>query len=123
MLISAVAPGTGQIYNESYWKAPIIWSLGGYWVYEWLQLNDKYQSYRDQFSRDPPGPNSEQTKRVRDFYRDERDKFAWYLGALYFANLLDAYVGASLYDFNVSPDLGADGIIVPRITVSLRLTF
>ena len=120
VLLSAVAPGVGQIYNESYWKPPIIWGLGGYWVYEWIKLNDKYQDFRTQFSQNP---SNDQLKRIRDFYRDERDKFAWYLGALYVVNLLDAYVGASLYDFNVSPDLGLDGVIVPRVTATLRLRF
>jgi len=120
VLLSAVAPGVGQIYNESYWKPPIIWSLGGYWVYEWVTLNDKYQDFRTQFAQNP---SNDQLKRIRDFYRDERDKFAWYLGALYFVNLLDAYVGASLYDFNVTPDLTADGVIVPKITATLRLRF
>ncbi len=120
VILSAVLPGAGQIYNESYWKPPIIWGLGGYWVYEWLTLNEKYQDFRTQFSQNP---GNAQLKRIRDFYRDERDKFAWYLGALYFANLLDAYVGASLYDFNVTPDLGADGTVVPRITATLRVRF
>ncbi|MCK7523067.1 MAG: DUF5683 domain-containing protein [Ignavibacteriales bacterium] len=27
VLMSAVIPGAGQIYNESYWKAPLIWAL------------------------------------------------------------------------------------------------
>lgn len=120
VLLSAVVPGAGQIYNESYWKPPIIWGLGAYWVYEWLTLNDKYLDFRSQFSQNP---NNAQLKRVRDFYRDERDKFAWYLGVLYFANLLDAYIGASLYDFNVTPDLSADGRVVPRITATLRVRF
>ncbi len=120
VLLSAVVPGVGQIYNESYWKPPIIWGLGGYWVYEWIKLNDKYQDFQTQFSQNP---SNDQLKRIRDFYRDERDKFAWYLGALYFVNLLDAYVGASLYDFNVTPDLTADGVFVPKITATLRLKF
>jgi hypothetical protein len=124
--LSAVLPGAGQIYNEDYWKAPIIWGLGGYWVYEWFHLNDRYKGFRDRFSESvkqlPPYGN-ERLLTIRDFYRDERDKFAWYLGALYFLNLVDAYVGANLYDFNVSPDLSTDGRIVPKVTASVRLRF
>lgn len=126
VLLSAIAPGTGQLYNESYWKAPIVWALGGYWAYEWAQQNNKYRDFRDQYNQSveaaPPFGNL-QLQRVRDFYRDERDKFAWYLGALYFLNLLDAYVGANLYDFNVTPDLGAEGVALPRGTLTLRYTF
>ena len=27
--LSAVAPGAGQIYDAGYWKAPLIWGVGG----------------------------------------------------------------------------------------------
>ena len=110
--LSAVLPGLGQIYNETYWKVPLIWGLGGYWVSEWIQQNNHYQEFRDKYSASitPQLPSGNgQYLQLRDFYRDERDSFAWYLGALYFLNLVDAYVGANLYDFDVTPDLGADG--------------
>lgn len=122
--LSAAMPGAGQVYNENYWKVPVILGLGGYWVYEWVNLNNKYKDFRDQYDHSlvtqPPVGNS-QLSRIRDFYHDERDKFAWYLGALYFVNLVDAYVGAHLYDFDVGPDLTADGRIVPKVTARIRL--
>ncbi len=124
--LSAAAPGAGQIYNKNYWHVPVIWGLGGYWVYEWIHLNNNYKDYRDQFANSvtPTTPSGNgQYLLLRDFYRDERDKFAWYLGALYFLNLVDAYVGASLYDFDVSPDLGADGRVYPRVRGTLRVGF
>ncbi len=124
--LSAALPGAGQIYNETYWKVPVIWGLGGYWIYEWIQQNKKYQDYREQYSASIstllPNGNS-QYLQLRDFYRDERDAFAWYLGALYFLNLVDAYVGANLYDFDVSPDLTADGKLVPKVTATVRVKF
>ena len=123
---SAVIPGLGQIYNTSYWKVPLIWGLGGYWVYEWIHLNSSYKDYRDQYGNSvtPALPNGNgQFLLLRDFYRDERDKFAWYLGGLYLLNLVDAYVGASLYDFDVSPDLTADGRVVPRVRASIHIGF
>lgn len=124
--LSAVAPGAGQLYNTNYWKAPVIWGLGGYWIYEWAKLNTKYKDFGDQYSASlqlltPSG--NEQLRTIRDFYHDERDKFAWYLGALYFMNLIDAYVGAHLYDFDVSPDLGYDGRIEPKVVATVRVTF
>jgi len=122
--LSAAIPGLGQLYNENYWKAPIIWGLSGYYIYEWVSINKKYKDFRTQYNESittvlPSG--SDNLKRVRDFYRDERDKFAWYMGALYFLNLVDAYVSANLYDFDVSPDLGADGRVYPKVTATVRV--
>ena len=102
MGLSAVLPGAGQIYNESYWKAPIIMGIGGWFVYEWIQNNDLYKDYRDQYQASitttTPNGNS-RLLTIREFYRDQRDGFAWYLGLLYAINILDAYVDASLFDF------------------------
>lgn len=124
--LSAMTPGAGQLYNRNYWKAPVIWGLAGYWIYEWVKLNNKYEDFRDQYNQSlmtsPPEGNGRLLGN-RDFYRDERDKFAWYLGALYFLNLVDAYVGAHLYDFDVSPDLAAGGRVEPKFTATLRLHF
>lgn len=108
MLFSAVIPGSGQFYNQSYWKIPVILGLAAYWGYEWQNLNKNYKTYRDLYSKSlatlPPYGNY-QYKLIRDFYRTERDKFAWYLGILYVANILDAYVDANLFEFDVGDDL------------------
>ncbi|TAK58079.1 MAG: hypothetical protein EPO24_08970 [Bacteroidetes bacterium] len=120
--LSAALPGAGQVYNETYWKVPVIWGLGGYWVYEWITLNRSYKDYGNQFNQsviDSPPLGDDNLKKQRDFYRDERDKFAWYLGALYFLNVVDAYVGANLYDFEVTPDLGPN----PSQSFQFRGTF
>ena len=124
--LSLVLPGAGQIYHEEYWKAPVIWLLGAYWVYEHSKNNKTFNdfSYRYFTSITPTDAEGDpQLKSLRDFYRDERDKFAWYLGALYALNLLDAYVGANHYDFTVTPDLSLDGRAGARVTASIRLKF
>ncbi len=124
--LSAAAPGVGQIYNGSYWKPPVIWGFGVYWISEWIQLNKSYKDYRNQYSASitPSQTLGDLTLlSQRDFYRDERDKFAWYLGALYALNLLDAYVSANLYDFEVSPNLGLDGKAAPGVTATIRWKF
>ena len=123
---SAVIPGAGQIYNHDYWKAPLIWGLSAYWIYEWVQLNKDYVQYRDLYYQSiaalpPSGDN--QYLRIRDFYRDERDKFAWFLGALYIVNLVDAYVGAHLYDFDVTPTLSLDSRQQLFAAASIRYRF
>jgi hypothetical protein len=124
--MSAVLPGAGQIYTENYWKVPVIWGLGGYWMYEWGKQNKLYKDFRDRYSASivlsPPYGN-DKLRVNRDFYRDQRDSFAWYMGFLYFLNLVDAYVGAHLYDFDVSPDLTADGRVVPKMNAKIHIRF
>lgn len=108
MLLSAGLPGAGQLYNESYWKIPVILGLAGYWGYEWIALNKEYQNYKNLYSESliklPPSGNYKY-RTIRDFYRGERDKFGWYLGILYVVNILDAYVDASLFEFSVDDNL------------------
>lgn len=102
---SAILPGAGQFYNESYWKIPIIAGLGGYFVYEIVINNNQYLDYKDQYanSQTPQNPQGNiQLQNYREFYRDQRDNFIIYSLILYVVNLIDAYVDAQLYDFNVS---------------------
>jgi hypothetical protein len=110
--LSAILPGAGQVYTENYWKVPVILGLGGYWIYEWNQNDDKYDEYHDLYQQsiaDAPPNGNEQYLQLREAYKDQRDAFAWYLGILYLVNVVDAYVGAELYDFDVGPDLGGGG--------------
>ncbi len=105
---SAILPGAGQFYNESYWKIPIIAGLGGYFVYELIINNNQYLDYKQQYlnSQTPQNPQGNlQLQSLREFYRDQRDNFIIYSMILYLVNLIDAYVDAQLYDFNVSDNI------------------
>jgi len=83
MLMSAVLPGLGQFYNKSYWKIPIIYGLAGYFVYEIKQNDKSYRYYRGLFSESVKISGGDyRYKRLRDFYRDQRDLFGIYLCAL-----------------------------------------
>lgn len=102
---SALLPGAGQFYNESYWKIPVIFGLGGYFAYELIRNNNSYLDYKDQYisSQTPENPEGNLSlKSLRDFYKDQRDDFIIYSVILYVVNLIDAYVDAQLYDFDVS---------------------
>lgn len=107
VLLSALLPGLGQIYTKSYWKLPIIWGLGGYYINGWITNNNRYRDFRDQYLRSlaSSAEGDLEIKNLRDFYHNQRDSYAWYFGILYLANLVDAYVTASLSDFDVSDDL------------------
>lgn len=103
MLRSAVLPGWGQFYNESYWKVPIVWGVTGWFVYMWTDRNSDYKYYQDLYNKSllEPSNGDSKFKSLRDFYRDDRDLFSFYLGLTYFLNLIDAYVDAHLFDFDV----------------------
>lgn len=105
VLLSAALPGAGQFYNESYWKIPVVAGIGGYLVYEIIQSNKNYRNYADQYAVTVTPANPQGDARLlslREFYRDERDRFYIYGALLYLVQLADAYVDAELYDFDVS---------------------
>jgi hypothetical protein len=112
VLFSAVLPGAGQFYNESYWKIPLIWGFGGYFIYEAIKNNNSYIDYRELYENSitETNPNGDQRyKNLREFYRDQRDQFYVYAGLVYFINLFDAYVDAHLFDFDVSDKIRIAG--------------
>lgn len=114
VLFSAVIPGAGQIFNESYWKAPIIWGISGWLVYNWIQNNNEYKSNKDLFIQ----TGDSRYQQLRTFYRDQRDLFTIWLTLTYLLNLVDAYVDAHLFDFTVDEDLL---IRQPRLNIRFRL--
>ncbi|MCX8105329.1 MAG: DUF5683 domain-containing protein [Ignavibacterium album] len=105
---SAIIPGWGQFYNESYWKIPVIWGTAAWFVYNWVDNNNLYNDYRSLYQ----STQNEYYRRLRNFYRDQRDNFSIYLGLLYLLNLVDAYVDAHLFDFNVDNNFGRNEIQV-----------
>jgi hypothetical protein len=132
MLCSAVLPGAGQFYNQSYWKVPVVFGLGLYFVSTWLDQNRRTQDFREKYTASllPNSPDaiySDTYLREREFYKQQRDTFAWYFVILYILNVADAYVDASLFDFDVGKDLslrllpGTPGLVrsFPGLTVRL----
>jgi hypothetical protein len=120
---SAILPGLGQIYNESYWKAPVIWGVLGYFVSVWINQNNLYKKYGDLYDDSITGDNANGNSeylRLREFYRDQRDEFAIYIVLTYLLNLVDAYVDAHMFDFDVSPEPYTND---PRFNINFRLNF
>jgi hypothetical protein len=101
VLRSAVLPGWGQIYNQSYWKAPIVWGIGTWLVYNWIQNNNSYNTYKSLFLKYPTSNPQDPNLVYRNFYRDQRDLFTIYMAITYLLQLIDAYVDAHLFDFTV----------------------
>jgi hypothetical protein len=123
MLLSAVLPGAGQVYNTSYWKVPIILGFGIYFISYYLDSDRRVEDYRQQYLESfQVTPGGDPTLlAMRDFYLQQRDTYVWYFCILYFLNIVDAYVDASLYGFDVSPTLNMQGLPDgARIRFSLR---
>lgn len=114
MIWSAVLPGAGQIYNESYIKAPLIWGAMGLLIYGWFYNNDKYIENRDLFSQ----TQTDIYRQYRIFYRDQRDLFTIYLCLVYLLNIVDAYVDAHLFDFTVE-----ENFLIKTPMVKVRFNF
>jgi len=131
VLLSAVIPGGGQIYNGSYWKVPIILGVQAFFITQWISNNKTYQSLRNQYAdslRSAGSPLSwsyqEQNylsslQQERDSYHDQRDSYAWYIAGVYLLSMLDAYIDAELSGFDVSPSLG----VIPGGSTSFAVSF
>lgn len=108
MLASMIVPGTGQMYNESYWKAPVVWGLGYYFYSVYRNQDDLYKEFRYRYDTtitvQNPFGNS-RFRDLRDFHKGQRNMFGWYIVITYVLNIVDAYVDAALFNFDVTPNL------------------
>lgn len=129
--MGAIIPGYGQILNKKFWKLPLVYGgfLGCAYALAWN--GSKYQSYkmayRDISDNDPatntfleilptgytidsPGIGGINTftntlKQRQEAFRRYRDLSIIATVGYYALTLVDAYVDAQLYDFDISPDL------------------
>lgn len=123
VIMSAVLPGLGQVYNQKYWKVPIIYAAIGTLTYFIIDYNKKYNiyvnGYNDFIDKDP-NTNSHLTirnidrfesdpayflKSYRDFYRRWRDLDVLILAGVYVLNIIDANVDAHFFNFDIGDDL------------------
>ncbi len=128
MWLAIVIPGAGQIYNRKYWKLPIVYGgfLGCLYAIRWnnQMYNDYSQAYMDIMDNDPNTqsyneflhlgntitPENTQRyqdlfRRRKDYYRKYRDLSVFILIGVYALSVIDAYVDASLSEFDISKDL------------------
>lgn len=127
--MGAIIPGYGQILNRKYWKLPLVY--GGFlgFAYAISMNSSRYSTYmtayRDIIDSDPTtnsfitiipkgytidnygGVSGYTTilKSAQDNYRRYRDLSIIMSVGYYALTLVDAYVDAQLYDFDISPDL------------------
>lgn len=128
MWLALVLPGAGQIYNRKYWKLPIIYGgfVGCAYAMSWnnQMYHDYSQAYLDIMDDDPntqsynqflhlgaqiDASNIERYKEIfrkrKDRYRRWRDMSIFVMIGVYAFSVIDAYVDASLSEFDISDDL------------------
>lgn len=128
VIYSAIFPGLGQIYNRQYWKLPILyggfvgftyaitWNNGYYRDYlggyqDIMDSNPETIRWHDMlpYGMDPATVDqswfTDVLKQRKDYYRYYRDLSVIGTVALYLLAIVDAYVDAQLFDFDMSPDL------------------
>ncbi|MBX3043666.1 MAG: hypothetical protein KIT33_02860 [Candidatus Kapabacteria bacterium] len=123
---SLAVPGWGQVYVESYWKAPIFFVASGTLVYFIIDNQLKFNDYDNRLSALEKGTaDYNLAKSYREFYRDNRDMSGFYFLAVYILAAVDAYVGAHLYDFQVDDNLSMNFNFAPLPipAVSIRIKF
>lgn len=115
-ILSAVAPGAGQIYNRKYWKAPIVWAGLGTAVYFIRENSREFERYKTAYialvDGDPDTVDEfngqfapDQVLTVTDTYRRWRDLSYIAFGLVYMLNVVDASVDAHFVRFDVGRDL------------------
>ena len=106
---SLVLPGWGQIYVENYWKSPIFFGAAASLTYLIIWNNNQFIEKKNLFNQteagNPNDPMLPAIKNSKEFYRDNRDKSAFFLAGVYILAAVDSYVGAHLFDFDVGDDL------------------
>ena len=127
--MGAIIPGYGQILNKKYWKLPIVYGgfLGFAYAISWnsSQYMSYKAAYQDIIDTDPNTNSFMEIipkgytiasyggvagytnilKSAQDNTRRYRDLSIIFAVAYYAITMVDAFVDAQLYDFDISPDL------------------
>ena len=128
MWLAIVLPGAGQIYNRKYWKLPFVYGgfVGCAYAMRWnnQMFRDYSQAYMDIMDDDPNTQSynqflhlgakidSSNIDRYQRLFKNRKDKFRRWrdlsffcLVGVYAISIIDAYVDASLSEFDISKDL------------------
>lgn len=122
-LLSTAFPGAGQIYNQKYWKLPIVYGgLGGisFWMARSIKdLNGYKTAYRlqvleiDSFASYKGISNVSELQLKRSQVKRNLDLSIILLSVAYALQIVDAAVDAHLFEYDVNED----------ITISLKPAF
>ncbi len=152
---SAVLPGWGQVYNRQYYKLPIVYAGLGLLTAAAVSLHRDYLLYRKAFQykafqelvesgqleENPKADFEDAYNRIaakfgpissaplrsrRDVLRRNRDLTFIGIGIVYGLQMLDAFVSAHLFDFDIDENLTLSLRPTPGpagLRASVRLSF
>lgn len=109
---SLVVPGWGQAYNQQPLKAVIYAGLEQGLIYGIYRNHTLFRQSQLAGLNDDAG-----------FYKNERNRLGWYLAGTLILSVMDAFVDAHLFSFDVSDDLSDRARRIPiqnRIRIGLR---
>lgn len=160
-MLAVAFPGLGQVYNRKIWKIPVVYVGFGALIYS-VQFNSKnytmymkaYQdftdndpntiSYQHLIAADPSSydkvkqPNTylyyqNAMLRMVDYYKRYRDLSYIGIAGWYLISILDANVDASLFNYDVTPNLNLTllpmqmklpgGYVGAGLSVDLKINF
>jgi hypothetical protein len=107
-------PGSGQILNHKYWKAPLVWGGIGYCISAIHFNQEKLNLYRNSIIAASngevlPDPSllatQPQWRQLETEYQKQRDLSYLALLGVHLLSVLDAHVDANLMEFDVGEDL------------------
>ena len=88
-VVYSIIPGGGQLYNGKKIKAALMFGAQFWMLYQFQTNRSAYNLWDDGSYMKP-----------REYYRDNRNKYAWYSTFVYIYNLADALVDSHLSDFD-----------------------
>lgn len=122
-LLALALPGAGQIYNQKYWKAPIVYAGLGASIYAIGMFRKNMNTLNDSITgiyllgKTP----SSQLINDRDNQRSRRDIAILCLAGVYVLQILDATVDAHFYKFNINDKIGMEFSPLPNKTIAFHI--
>ncbi len=105
MIRSLVFPGLGQFYNGQYIKAVIVLAGQSTLIGFSFYYNNELRKSTAALEKSTTTLDMELYASAKAFYRDQRNRMYWFIGAATLLSMLDAYIDAHLYEFDTGPDL------------------
>jgi hypothetical protein len=107
-LYSAIIPGLGQAYNNSYWEIPVFYGvfaiLAGFAIYNHLEYTSTKRDLIEKY-KDKDIPSYSNLGNYMEGRNRDRTIFIAGMGLWYLINVFEAYVLGTLRTFDVSDDL------------------